>query len=198
MLDVARLAYWHTVGRGPLPGVPVSSIQYSHRTGQNGLKMAQKDPLDPPKGSGTTFERSHFRPVLGQRWTPSRSRLEMGVKKGPKWPKTVRLTLPKCRGPRLKFSIFDRFWAHLSWMSVGGRWRLAAVDGCRLAVAGGWQLMAVGDCWLAVGSCQVGNGGAPSARHQQAHLTRGSPDPFWVILGNSGPGRGCHSERLPG
>ena len=46
--------------------------------------------------------------------------------------------------------------------------------------------MAVGDCWLAIGSCRVGNGVTPSARDQQAHLIRGSLDPFWVILGHFG------------
>ena len=49
-------------------------------------KMAQKGPSDPPKGSGATFERSHFWPVLGPCWTPSRSQDPAG-ETGLKWAK---------------------------------------------------------------------------------------------------------------
>ena len=44
--------------------------------------------------------------------------------------------------------------------------------------------MAVDDCQLAVDSCQVENGGSPSAHDQGTHRIRGSPDPFWVSLGH--------------
>ena len=42
------------------------------------------------------------------------------VKTGPKWPKKVRLTLPKGRGPLVKTSIFDCFGAHVAWLLVSG------------------------------------------------------------------------------
>ena len=65
------------------------------------------------------------------------------------------------RGALLNFSVFDRFWAHLAWLAVGG-WRLS------LAVVG----------W--------GTGVSPLQAMRSAH---DPPDPgvTGLVLGESGP-----------
>ena len=118
-----------------------------------------------PKGRGPLFGSFDFSPfwgpcglVVGWRlavggwwwlavgggWAKTADNGWKRIKTGPKWPPKVHLTLPKGRGPLLKFSISDRFRAHLAWLSGGGCWQLA------------------------VGSCPVATGGAPSARDQGA------------------------------
>ena len=133
---------------------PLSGTRHSHRTRQNGPKMASKGPFDTPKGSGACCDRSYFRLVLGPCRTPSRSQdpggtglkwaksAEKGCKgvktgpTGPNRPQQVHVTLSKGLVTLLKFSIFDRFWAHLAWSFA------QAPSSFGLVV--GWELVAVG------------------------------------------------------
>ena len=123
-------------GRHHLPFARCTGVQYpvpgtrcSHRTGQNRPKRPRKVLGTLPKGLEPLLKEvisdrcgAHAGLPHGPGGTgPTWARMaESASKQAQKWPKKVRLTIPKGQGPLLKFSIFDRFRAHLAWSSVGG------------------------------------------------------------------------------